>query len=108
MCTSWTDYIRGAKEVWMREPRGRHQGNSRQKESTLSWSNLQPWRPLIQTKFFPLAGMLLRDAVIRNVVRFGDLGVKRFAVCIVLGNETLDGEDVLPGFQVSIAEIFAE
>jgi Uma2 family endonuclease len=27
---------------------------------------------------------------------------------VLTGNETLDGEDVLPGFQISIAEIFAE
>jgi Uma2 family endonuclease len=27
---------------------------------------------------------------------------------VIAGNEMLDGEDVLPGFQISIAEIFAE
>jgi Uma2 family endonuclease len=27
---------------------------------------------------------------------------------VLAGNETLDGEDVIPGFQFTIAEIFAE
>src|SRR6185295_2784205 len=58
VCTFGTNHVRGYEEFWMREDRGHRQGNSRQKESTLSGSNLQPRRPLIPRKFFPLAGML--------------------------------------------------